>query len=227
MCHEPADAFGHLGAQAAPLLGPVPRARDDARDEHRPQGETGGVRRERQGHAGGEQEGADRGRQQLIRKEERTLHPRARDAEVLAGHETRDKRAAGRVGEGLCGPKDEQDNKHHGDVDRAGDDDGDQCAQHQGASHVHHDDHPPSIKPVCRRSAQHAEQQDRKVLAEECHRDKERIARLGCDEQWSGRDHDAIARVVDDGCRQEPAEAPPKPPRRNGLDDPGTKGSHA
>src|SRR3989304_2960326 len=62
--------------------------------------------------------GPERGRQQVVRQQEGALHPGVRDAEVLAGHETRDERAAGRVGERLRRAEDEEGDEDDGDVDR-------------------------------------------------------------------------------------------------------------
>ena len=49
-----------------------------------------------------------------------------------------------------------------------------------------------------------------------------------CDATSSGPAamRDAVADVVDERRRQEPAEAPTEPRRRDGLDDPGGKGAH-
>ena len=71
--------------EAAPLARRPARARDDARDEHRPERERGGVGRERQRHPDGEQEGADGRRDELVGEQERALHAGVGDAEVLAG----------------------------------------------------------------------------------------------------------------------------------------------
>jgi hypothetical protein len=44
-----------------------------------------------------------------------------------------------------------------------------QSAKHEGTNDVHRDNHSPPIEPICRRPAKDAEQQGRKVLAEESH----------------------------------------------------------
>ena len=64
------------------------------------------------------------------------------------------------------------------------------------------------------------------VLAQHRQRDEERIARLRGDQQRAGREHDAVADVVDERCGQEPAEAPSEPRWDDGLDRPGEQGSH-
>ena len=81
---------------------------------------------------------------------------------------------------------------------------------------VHDDDDPPTIEAVGGRATQDAEQQHRQVLAQQRHRHEERIARLRRDEQRPGRERDAVAGVVDDRGRQEPAEAPSEPRRGDG-----------
>ena len=107
---EPADALDHVRSQAATRSRrSVARGCVTTREiEERAEREAGGVRRERQRHADREQERADRRRHQLVREQERALHPGVGDAEVLAGHEARHQRAAGRVGERLGRPEDEQ-----------------------------------------------------------------------------------------------------------------------
>ena len=218
--HEPADALDHLRAQAAPLPRSLPGPRHHPRHQHRAEGETCGVRREWQEHADGEQERADRRGQELVGEDERALHPGVRDAQVLAGDETRYQRAARGVREVLRRPEDEQDDQDDRDVDGTRDDHRHQSSQDDRATDVHHDDHPLAVEPVRQGPAEDAEEQGRQVFAQQRHGDQEWIERLRRDEQWPGRDHDAVADVVDDRRGQEPAEAPPEPPRRDGLGQP-------
>ena len=111
------------------------------------------------GDPGREQEGADRWRHQLVRQEEGALHPGVREAEVLAGHEVRQERAARRVGERLGRAEDEQRDEDHGDADGAADDRGDEDDQSGRATEVHHDDHPAPVEPVRERATEDAEEQ--------------------------------------------------------------------
>ena len=94
-----------------------------------------------------------------------------------------------------------------------------------GPAEVDHDDHAPPVEAVGRGAAEDAEQQDRQVLAQHRQRDEERVARQRRDEQRAGRDHDAVADVVDDRGRQEPAEAPSEPRRARRLRSVGRAGS--
>ena len=80
----------------------------------------------------------------------------------------------------------------------ADDDRRDEHDEDDGATEVDDDDHPASVEPVGGRAAEDAEQQDRQVLAQQRHRDEERVARLRRDEQRTGRERDAVADVVDD-----------------------------
>ena len=170
---------------------------------------------------------ADRWRHQLVHDHECALHPGVRNAQVLTTHETGDEGAAGRVREGLRGAEDEQCDQHHGDGDGPADDRGHEHRQHERATQVHRDDHSPSIESVGRHSAHDPEQQRRQVLAQQRHRHQEGVARLRGDEQRAGGDRDAVARVVDDRRREEPAEALSKPRRRDGLADPTGEDWHA
>ena len=92
---------------------------------------------------------------------------------------------------------------------------------------VHDHDHPPALEPVRGGTAEDAEQQDRQVLAQERHRDEERVARLRRDEERPGRDDDTVAGVVDERGGQEPAEARPEPGWRDRLGQAGGDESHA
>ena len=83
---------------------------------------------------------------------------------------------------------------------------------------VHHDDHPPPIETIRGDASDHAEQEDRQVLAQQGQRDQERVMGLGGDEERPGGDHDAVPGVVDEGRRQEPAEAHAKPVWRDRFD---------
>ena len=62
--------------------------------------------------------------------------------------------------------------------------------------------------------------------AQQRHRDEQRVPCLRGDEQRTGRDGDAVAGVVDDGRREEPAEAPSEPRRHDGLDDRAGQDAH-
>ena len=84
------------------------RARDDPRHEERAKGEAGGIRGERQRHPDREEERPDRRRHELVGEQEGALQAGVGDAEVVAGDESRQQRAAGGVGEGLRGAEDEQ-----------------------------------------------------------------------------------------------------------------------
>ena len=223
---EPADPFPHLGAQARPLAQLVRRARHDARHEDRPEHEADGVRRERDGRAGSEQERADRRRNELVGQQEGTLHPGIADAEVLARDHPRQERAAGGVGERLGRAEDEQRDEDDADGDRTADDRDDEDDQRGGPPEIGHDDHPPTIEAICRCAAEDTEQQDREVLAQHRQRHEEWILGERSHEQRAGSQHHAVADVVDDGRRQEPAEAPTEPPGREGLDRPGEQGAH-
>ena len=191
-----------------------------------PEDEADRVRRERDRRAGGEQERADRRGDELVRQQEGALLPRVRDAEVLAGDHARQERAAGRVGEGLGRAEDEQRDEDDADADGPADDRGDEDDQRGGPPKVGHDDHPATVQAICRGAAKDAEEQDREVLAQDRQRHQERIARQGCDEQRAGGEHDAVADVVDERGREEPAEAPSEPRRHDGLDWPGEQGAH-
>ena len=124
--------------------------------------------------------------------------PRVGDAEVLASHHARQERAAGRVGEGLGRAEDEQRDQDDGDADGPAHDRGDEDDQHDGPTEVDDDDHAPPVEAVRGGAAEDAEQQDRQVLAQDRHRDQERVAGLRGDEQRAGGEHDAVADVVDD-----------------------------
>ena len=113
-----------------------------------------------------------------------------------------------------------------GDVDRPADDRRHQPDQDDRPAEVDQHDHAPPVEAVRGNTTQHAEQQHRQVLAEQGHGDEQRVPCQRGDEQGPGREHDAVADVVDDGRRQEPAEAPAKPRRHDGLDGPGREGSH-
>ena len=173
------------------------------------------------GDPGREQEGADGWRHQLVRQEERTLHPGIRESEVLAAHEIRQERAARRVSERLRRGEDEQRDEDHGDADGAADDRGDEDDQSRRPTEVHHDDHPAPVEPVRERATEDTEEQGREVSAQDRHRDEERIARLRGHEQRSGGEHDAVADVVDECRGQQPAEASPEPRWDDGLGRPG------
>ncbi len=223
MPDEPAEPLEHLRAHARPVGPDRPDVGDDARDEQRPQREAGRVRRERDGRANREQERADGRQEQLVRQDERALHPGVGDAEVLAGDETRDQRAARGVGERLRRAEDEQGEQHEGDIHGPASDRSDECHEHERATKVHHDDHSLPVESVGGHAADDAEHEHRQVLAQQGHRDEERGARHRGDKQRPGGDRDAVAGVVDERCREQPAEAPTEPRRRDGLADPGEK----
>ncbi len=178
MGHEPADPLGHVGPEAAPRPPLGPYARGDSRDEHRAQREGGRIRRERQRHAGREQECADRRCDQLVGEQEGALHPRVGDAQVLARYQTGEQGAACRVGERLRRAQEEQHEEDQRDVDGAADDRRDEREQYDGARKVHDDDHPPSIETVGGHAAYDTEQQHREVLAQQRHRHQEGVACL-------------------------------------------------
>ena len=217
MREEPADPFPHLDAETRALPYLVPGAGDDARDEQSAERETDRVRRERQGHARGEQEGSDRRADELVRQQEAALHPGVGDAEVLAGHHPGQERAARRVREGLRRPKDEQRDQHDCDAHRTGDDRGDEDDECQGATEIDHDDHEAPVEAVSGGPTKDAEEQHGEVFAQDRQRDEERVARLGRHQERAGREDDAIADVVDDRGRQEPPEAPTESRRSDGL----------
>ena len=201
-------------------------ARDDARHEQRTEHETHGIRGERKRHPGGEQERADRRRNQLIGQQERALHPGVGEHQVLPGHETRQQRAAGRVGERLRGPEDEERDQDDSDAHGPADDRRDEDDQRERAAEVDDDDHAAPVEAVRSGAAEDAEDQGREVLTEDRHRDEERVARLGGHQQRPGRQHDAVAGVVDERCGQEPAEAPSEPRWNDDLGRPREQGSH-
>jgi len=93
--------------------------------------------------------------------------------------------------------------------------------QSQGADDIDDDHHPASVEAVRGGATKHAEQQRRKVSAQDGHRDEERIARLRGNQQRAGREHDAVADVVDGRRGQQPAEASPEPRWDDGLGRPG------
>ncbi len=122
MREQPADPLGHLGPQARPLaqLGLVLVTTRETRSA--PSTKHTAFVANGSAMPDGEQEGADRRGDQLVRQQEGALHPGVGEAEVLARHEARQERAARRVGERLRGAEDEQRDEHDGDADRPADD---------------------------------------------------------------------------------------------------------
>jgi len=157
----------------------------------------------------------------LVREQLGSLDAGIGDAQVPAGDEAGEQRARGRVGERLPRAEHEQGDQHERDADCPARDHHDERNQHERPAQVDEYDHSPAVEPVCRDPADHAEQEDRQVLAQERHRDKERVAGEGGDEQRTGRDDDPIADPVGDRRRQQPAELSPEPGRSDGLGESG------
>ena len=174
----------------------------------------------------GEQEGADRRRDQLVGEQERALHPGVGDPEVLALRRGPGSSVLLAASANVSAvPRTNSATRTRAMLTVPLTIVATSTDQDDGAAEVHHDDHPPPVEPVGRRAAQDAEQQDRQVFAEQRHRDEERIARLRRHEQRPGREDDAVAGVVEDGGRQEPAEASAQPRRHDGFEDPGRRWS--
>ena len=191
----------------------APPARDDARHEQRTERRnTTAFVGERERHPGGEQERADRRRNQLIRQQERALHPGVGEHQVLA--RDRDRGSNELLAESanvsavprtnsvirttamLTVPLTIVETRTT-------------SANARPRSTTMTIAAP--VEAVRRGAAEDAEDQGREVPAEDRHRDEERVARLGGHQQRPGRQHDAVAGVVDERCGQEPAEAPSEP----------------
>ncbi len=122
--------------------------------------------------------------------------------------------------------EDEQGEQHEGDIHGPANDRCDECHEHERATKIHHDDHSLPVESVGGHAADDAEHEHRQVLAQQGHRHEERVPRHRGDEQRPGGDRDAVAGVIDERCREQPAEAPTEPRRHDGLGDPGEKKAH-
>ena len=91
-------------------------------------------------------------------------------------HHARQERAAGRVGERLGRTQDEQGGQDHRDAHRPADDRGHEDHEGERSAEVDHDDHPATVEAIRGGPAEDAEHQHRQVLAEDGHRDQERVA---------------------------------------------------
>ena len=170
MSHEPADALGHLGPEAATrchaLGGEVHDIRRDACHQHRTERETRGVGGEGQGHPHGEQKGADRRPYQLVAEKEGTRQASVGDPEIHPRDDPRHEAAAGHVGEDLGRPEDEQGQQHDGDADRATEDRRGEHGKDGCSSQVHTDHDAPPIEAIRDRAGRQPEQQPWELLGE-------------------------------------------------------------
>ena len=167
------------------------------------------------------------GADQLVGQEHRALDPGVAEPEVLA--------TARGSGGACCSrsprrpPRSPSANRAIRTIamlDRAGDDRVDEDRQHRGAAHVGDDDHPLPVDPIGHGAAGDAEEQERQVLAQDGERDEEGVAGHRGDEQRPRGDRDAVAEVVDERRREQPAEAAAEPRWGDGLGRPGRHQAH-
>ena len=74
-----------------------------------------------------------------------------------------------------------------------------QHSEHEGSQHVGDHDLPASLHAIGDSAGHDAEEQPGQVVEEQRQGNEERIASQRRDHQRAGRDHDAVAEVVDDG----------------------------
>ena len=103
-------------------------------------------------------------------------------------------------------PEQEQRDEDEPDVDGVADDRHREQGEDGGPREVDDDDDPDPVDPVGDDARREAEQQHRHVLGQQRHRDEERVARLGGDQQRPGRERDAVPDVGQDGRREQPPE---------------------
>ena len=122
-------------------------------------------------------------------------------------------------------PEREQRDEDHGDADGPADDRRDEHAEHDRPDQVRRrrpsaaGRSGPRRRPRSRRTAATGRYSLRSASET-----RNGSLRLRCDEQRPGGDRDAVADVVDDRRRKQPAEARPEPRRSDGVDDPGEAG---
>ena len=126
------------------------------------------------------------GADELVRQHERALHPGVGDAEVLAGHEPGRSVLLAESAKVSAVPRTNSATRTIAMLTVPLTIVATRTTSTSGPAEVDHDDHPPAVEAVRRGAADDAEQQDRQVLAQDRHRDEERIARLGRDEQRAG-----------------------------------------
>ena len=228
---QPADAFRHLGPQAAAfhraLGGKVSDVRRDARHQHRPERETGGVGGERQRHPDGEQEGADRRPHELVAEQEGARQACVGDPEIDPRDDPRHEAAAGNVGEDLGCPEDEQRQQHDRDADRAADDRRGEHRKDHRSSEVDSGDDAAPIEAVSDGAGREAEQQS-SGAAGPAPQMTRAVGHCVNEAMSSGPAANAIPspklEVTERG--QQPAEAAAKSTGRDGFGDAGREEGH-
>jgi hypothetical protein len=174
---------------------------------------------ERRCPAGREQDRTDRRACELVEGDEPGLQTGMADTEVALRHEHRHQGPGRGVDEHLRRTDQEQGAEDHADVDDPGDDHGDERDQYDGTEQVRHHDETDAVDAVGDGAGVEAEEQPRQLLEEHCHRDQDRGAGLGCDQQRPGCERNAVAEVGHPAGCQQPPEPRTEPGRRDDVED--------
>jgi hypothetical protein len=226
-------AHGQLPGSAGPAAG-VGRRRRRAGRRHRgrgaragqprsgrqprAQGQEDGLGDERPGRPGDEEGGTQGGTDHLVHDEGAGHQPGVADAEVRTSDDRRQQRAGGGVGEDLGDTEDEECGQDDGDADVPGEQGGREDDQDATTGQVHADEQLPAVDAVGEDARLQAEDQPRQPMQQGAEGAEERVLGLAGDQQWAGRESDAVAEVAHSGRPHQPTERRAHPGGQHRLD---------